>query len=48
VQLINYSAGQTRANNGLFALGAAGDVSVRCDQPSGTVHFILDVSGYFQ
>ncbi|HMF09935.1 MAG TPA: PKD domain-containing protein [Thermoanaerobaculia bacterium] len=48
VSTINYGPGQTRANNGVVALGAAGDVSVRCDQASGAVHVILDVAGYFQ
>jgi PKD repeat protein len=48
VQLIDYSAGQTRANNAVLALGAAGDIEVRCDQASGDVQFILDVAGYFQ
>jgi serine protease len=48
VSFINYSAGQTRANNGVLALGSGGFVVVHCGQSSGTVHFILDVSGYFQ
>ena len=48
VSTINYGPGQTRANSGVVALGAAGDVSVRCDQASGAVHLILDVTGYFQ
>jgi streptogramin lyase len=46
--LINYGAGQTRANNGVLALGAGGTVEVHCGQTSGTVQFILDVNGYFQ
>jgi len=30
-------------------LGTSGGVAVRCDQVSGTtVHFILDVNGYFE
>ncbi|HEY2930400.1 MAG TPA: PQQ-dependent sugar dehydrogenase [Acidobacteriota bacterium] len=45
---INYSGGQTRANNAVLTLGPAGDLAVRCEQISGTVHFILDVNGYFQ
>jgi hypothetical protein len=45
---INYRIGQTRANNAVVALGAAGDLGIRCDQTAGTVHFILDVNGYFQ
>jgi hypothetical protein len=45
---INYSAGQTRANNAVVSLGPSGDIAVACGQPSGTVQFILDVNGYFQ
>jgi biotin transporter BioY len=48
VSVINYAAGQTRANNGVVVLGAAGDLVVQSDQPSGTVHVIIDVNGYFQ
>jgi uncharacterized repeat protein (TIGR01451 family) len=48
VSTINYIAGQTRANNGVVALGAAGDFVVQSVQASGTVHVIIDVSGYFQ
>ncbi len=44
---INYRAGQTRANNAILRLGSTGDVAVFCGQGSGTVHFILDVVGYF-
>ncbi len=45
---INYAPGQTRANNAVLLLGAAGDVVVACGQASGTTQFILDVTGYFQ
>jgi glucose/arabinose dehydrogenase len=45
---INYGAGQTRANNAVVALGAAGDFKVHCGQSSGSVHVIVDVSGYFE
>jgi hypothetical protein len=48
VSAINYNAGQTRANNAIIPLGASGDLTVHCDQASGTVHVILDVDGYFQ
>jgi hypothetical protein len=48
VSAINYRSGQTRANNAVTPLGAAGDLTVHVDQPSGAVHVILDVSGYFQ
>ena len=42
-----YSAGQTRANNAVIALGA-GQLAIRCDQASGSAHVIIDVSGYFK
>jgi hypothetical protein len=45
---INYRIGQTRANNAIIYLGVAGDARVFCGQPSGAVHFVLDVNGYFQ
>ena len=45
---INYRIGQTRANNAVVSLGAAGDLGIQCDQATGSVHFILDVNGYFQ
>jgi hypothetical protein len=48
VSAINYAAGQTRANNAVIPLNASGDFAVHSDQPAGTVHLILDVSGYFQ
>jgi hypothetical protein len=46
--VINYSAGQTRANNAVLPLSASGQVAVRCDQASGVVHLIVDVNGYFE
>jgi hypothetical protein len=45
---INFSAGRTRANNAVLPLGAGGAISVNSVLPSGTVHFILDVTGYFE
>jgi hypothetical protein len=45
---INYRAGQTRANNAVASLGAAGDLAIQCDQASGTVHAIVDVVGWFE
>lgn len=47
VSSLNYSAGQTRGNNGIAPLSAAGLMAVRC-APTGTAHVILDVFGYFQ
>jgi hypothetical protein len=43
---VNYGAGQTRANNALVSVGIDAALSVYAGQPSGTVHFILDVNGY--
>lgn len=48
VSALNYGAGQTRANNVLAPLGPGGSLNVFCGQASGTVHFILDVNGYFE
>jgi glucose/arabinose dehydrogenase len=45
---INFSANQTRASNAVLMLGPGGDIVVRCVMPSGGVHLILDVSGWFQ
>jgi len=45
---INYRPGQTRANDAVVPLGAAGALAVHCDQPLGTVQFIIDINGYFQ
>jgi IPT/TIG domain len=45
---INYGSAQTRANVAIVALGSAGDLSVYCDQSSGTVQMILDVNGFFR
>jgi len=47
VSVINYQAGQVRANNGIVGLGAAGDFVVQSDQPAGSVQVIVDVTGYF-
>ena len=45
---LNYSSGQTRANNAIVGLSAAGALAVRCAQAAGTAHVILDVTGYFE
>jgi hypothetical protein len=45
---INYGAGQTRSNNAIAPLGSGGALGLHCDQPSGGVHVIIEVSGYFQ
>jgi uncharacterized repeat protein (TIGR01451 family) len=48
VAVINYVANQTRTNNGIVVLGGAGDFVIKSDQPSGTVHVIIDLNGYFK
>ncbi|MGH9336565.1 MAG: hypothetical protein ACRD21_22735, partial [Vicinamibacteria bacterium] len=48
VSTINYGAGATRSNNAVLALNGAGQLAVFAGQSSGTVHFILDVNGYFE
>jgi hypothetical protein len=48
VSTINYVAGQTRANNAITALGAAGALDVYVGQSGGSVHVIIDVNGYFE
>jgi hypothetical protein len=45
---INFRPAQTRANNSIMALSPAGSLGVRCDQATGTVHAIIDVTGYFE
>ncbi len=43
-----FRAGQTRANNAILKVSADGQASVTVrNGAAGTVHFILDVSGYF-
>ena len=46
---INFAAGQTRANNAVVGLAFDGSGGIKVQNGSGgTVHFILDVNGYFQ
>jgi len=44
---LNFSAGQTRANNAILKLGAGGAILVQSALP-GTAQFILDVTGWFE
>lgn len=48
--VINFGAGQVRANNAILALTGtpAGSVTVQPDLAAGTVDLVLDVSGYFK
>jgi hypothetical protein len=50
VSTINYSAGQTRTNNGIVGLAfPGGTLAAFVGQPVGTtVHLIVDVNGYFE
>lgn len=46
---INFQAGQVRANNSLLTLGVGGEMTVTPSLNAvGTVHLVLDVSGYFR
>jgi hypothetical protein len=45
---VNYSVGQTRANSAIVTLSAASELIIRANQGSGTVHVILDVTGYME
>jgi hypothetical protein len=45
--VINFRAGQTRANNAVVRLGAAA-VTLFSGQPAGTVHVVVDVNGWFE
>jgi hypothetical protein len=47
IATLNYGAGQTRGNNGIFRLGTEGDLAVYRKQASGRVHLIIDINGYF-
>ena len=47
---LNFGVGQTRANNAVMRLGLAGELAARATisgQPAGTVHVVVDVTGYF-
>lgn len=44
---VSFGAGRTRANNAVLGLSAAGEVQVH-NTSAGTVHFIVDVNGYFR
>ena len=47
--VLNFSAGQTRANNAVLLLGTGGSASFSTAlPPGGTVHLIVDVNGYFE
>jgi hypothetical protein len=45
---VNFRAAQTRANNAIVRLGPAGTLGAISGQSTGTVHVIVDVTGYFE
>ena len=47
---INFSAGQTRANNAIIMLASSGTgtFALKSYTPSGAVHVVIDVNGYFE
>ena len=45
---LNYAAGQTRGNDMILSLNAAGEAQVFCGQAAGTVQFLMDVNGYLE
>jgi len=45
---INFSAGQTRANNAILPLALDGTGLKFKGGSTGSLHFILDVNGYFK
>ena len=45
---INFAAGQARANNAVVSVNGLGELAVHSAQASGTAHFVLDVTGYFE
>lgn len=44
---VHFRAGQTRANNGVVAVGGAGSLAVTAAPSAGAVHLIIDIAGYF-
>jgi hypothetical protein len=46
---ITFRGGKTRANNGIIELSRSGDGTFKVhNRSAGSVHFILDVNGFFQ
>ena len=49
--VLNFSSGQTRANNTIVSLGEGGGITVQNDMvpgSGGSVHVLIDVLGYFR
>lgn len=48
VSVVNFSAGQVRANNAILGLGPEGRIQALATQaPNGSVHVVVDMTGYF-
>lgn len=45
--VLSFRPGRTRANNAVIALNLQGRITVKANFPSGTSHFLLDISGFF-
>jgi hypothetical protein len=45
---LNFSAGQSRANNAAPLLGPGGDLAIFASQATGSVDVLIDVNGYFE
>ena len=45
---VSYAAAQTRATSAVVGLDAAGGLAAYVGQTSGSVHLVVDVTGYFQ
>jgi hypothetical protein len=47
---LNFSTGQTRANSAVLMLASSGSgtLGMRNNTPSGSVHVVIDVNGYFE
>jgi hypothetical protein len=47
---LSFAAGRTRANNAMLLLGrdGSGQVAFEALMPSGTIHLVLDVNGWWE
>jgi hypothetical protein len=48
VSNLSFGVNQTRANNAVLALGAAGQLTANAQMTGGTVHLVIDVNGYYR
>jgi hypothetical protein len=46
--VLNFSSGQTRANNAVLGLSGGGAVTLQSNVPSGNTEVVLDVTGWFE